>query len=203
MTNLLTGLTSVSSGYIPPTFSANSKVTILAANIYFWSGGNANAQGIAVSDFDGNGKPDIVMDLQACCSWVSVCRKTSFSSSINSSSFDSAVKFGFSGPPHGTSALLVGDVDGDGKPEVALGHLRSDSFSTTSKITVLRNTATVGIINSSSFAEKFDVITGSGPTSPIICDLNGDERHTLQSGLSGLCSWCLGIPSSTRCLCRL
>ena len=186
MTNLLTGLKSVSRGYIPPTFSANSKVTILAANIYFWSGGNANAQGIAVSDFDGNGKPDIVMDLQACCSWVSVCRKTSFSSSINSSSFDSAVKFGFSSPPHGTSALLVGDVDKDRKPYIALGHLRSDGFSTTSKIPVLRNMATVGIINSSSFTAKFGVIMGSGPTSPIICDLDGYEQPTLQSGLSGL-----------------
>ena len=121
VTNLLTGLTSVSRGYFLATFSADSKVPILAENINFQSGGSDNAEGIAVSDFDGDGKPDIVMDLQDGGSWVFVCRNTSVSGSISTSSFASAVKFGFSGPPHSASDPVVGDVDGDGRPRISTG----------------------------------------------------------------------------------
>ena len=47
----------------------------------------------------------------------------------------------------------------------------------------MRNTATVGIINSSSFAAKFHVITGSGPTSPSSAIWTVANDPTLQSVL--------------------
>ena len=66
----------------------------------------------------------------------------------------------------------MGDVNGDGKPDLAVANSYSNSVS------VLLNTTTPGAATPS-FAAKTDFATGSGPISVAMGDVNGDGRPDL------------------------
>ena len=53
------------------------------------------------------------------------------------------------------SSVAIGDVDGDGKPDLVIANSSSNTIS------VFRNTSTSGSISASSFAAKVDFATGS------------------------------------------
>ncbi len=55
-------------------------------------------------------------------------------------------------------SIAIGDLDGDGKPDLAVANNGSNTVS------VFRNTSSSGSITASSFAAKIDFNTGSDPT---------------------------------------
>ncbi|MBE7169198.1 MAG: VCBS repeat-containing protein [Williamsia sp.] len=120
---------------------------------------------VTLSDVDGDGKLDVV-GISA-SQGLLVFKNNSAAGSLTAASFS---KTGF---PYGTYPVHVaaGDLDGDGKPELVTNDL------VTSSITILRNTTTQGIVNSSSFATGFDLRVGSG--SMVIRDLDGDGKAEL------------------------
>ncbi len=67
----------------------------------------------------------------------------------------------------------MGDLDGDGKPDLAVANYNSNTVS------IFRNTASVGSITASSFANKVDFTTGINPYSVSISDLDGDGKADL------------------------
>lgn len=69
----------------------------------------------------------------------------------------------------------VGDIDGDGKPDVVLLNVESNSVS------VLRNTSAPGSL---SFASAVDFTTGTTPTCIDIDDMDGDGKLDLVVGSS-------------------
>ncbi len=82
-------------------------------------------------------------------------------------------------PPRPTSppgqvpaSVAIGDLNGDGRPDLAIANTGSDSVS------VLLNTTTPGA-TTPSYAAKTDFTTGSVPRSVAIGDLNGDGRPDL------------------------
>ncbi|MDI6765294.1 MAG: FG-GAP-like repeat-containing protein [Bacteroidota bacterium] len=129
----------------------------LAEKLDFPGGGSLS--GIAIADIDGDGKSDLIHIGDDA---VAVLQNTSTGGTI---SFTGPVNFGVGSAPQ---TISVGDLNGDGKPDVVSANLLSNTVS------VLRNTSTLGIINSSSFAQRINFAGGFAPSSATIGDFNLD-----------------------------
>jgi 6-phosphogluconolactonase (cycloisomerase 2 family) len=121
---------------------------------------------VAIGDLDGDGKADLAVANRS-SNTVSVFRNTSSSGSITSSSFAAKVDF-----TTGISPIYVaiGDLDGDGKADLATANVDVNTIS------IFRNTGSSGTI---SYAAKVDFVTGEGPSSVSIGDLDGDGKADL------------------------
>jgi hypothetical protein len=124
---------------------------------------------VAIGDLDGDGKPDLAVVNNA-SNTVSVFRNTATSGSIGSGSFAAKQDFTTGTNP---GSVAIGDLDGDGKPDLVLANQSSNTVS------VLRNTATSGSIGSGSFAAKQDFATGAAPQQSAIGDIDGDGKPDL------------------------
>ena len=124
---------------------------------------------VAIGDLDGDGKPDLAV-ANSGSKTVSVFRNTSSRDSIDIGSFDAKVDFTTGVQPY---SVAMGDLDGDGKPELATANFSSNNIS------VFRNTSSSGNIFLNSFATKVDFTTGAQPYSIALGDLDGDGRPEL------------------------
>jgi hypothetical protein len=131
-------------------------------NVDFISGNNPN--GVCLGDIDGDGKLDMVVTNYN-SKTISVFRNTSLSGILNSSSFATKVDFTTCNSPGLTT---LGDIDGDGKLDMAV--INSDSVS------IYRNTSISGNINSSSFANKVDFAIGNYCLGISLGDLDLDGK---------------------------
>ena len=142
-----------------------------AAKVDFTTG--TSPRSVAIGDLDGDGKLDLAVANQGSTN-VSVFRNTS--SSIGTISLAAKVDFTTGTSPY---SVAIGDLDGDGKPDLAVANVGSNMVS------VFRNTATSGTIDLGSFAIKVDFTTGSVPISVAIGDLDGDGKPDLAVANSG------------------
>jgi 6-phosphogluconolactonase (cycloisomerase 2 family) len=138
-----------------------------AAKVDFTTGTNPHS--VAIGDFDGDGKPDLVVTNYS-SNTVSILRNTGSSGSIAAGSFATKVDFATGSQPY---SVAIGDLDGDGKPDLAVSNLNS------SNVSVLRNNSSSGSIAAGSFAAKVDFATGDSPRSVAIGDLDGDGKPDL------------------------
>ena len=128
---------------------------------------------VAIGDLDGDGKPDLVVVNSVYL--VSVYRNTSSSGSI---SFAAKVDLT---TVNGAKDVAIGDMNGDGKPDLIVANGGSNSVS------FLRNTGNKGTI---SFATKVDFPTGYITNKVAIGDLDGDGKPDLAVAASNE-SWVL------------
>ncbi|MDP9042825.1 MAG: FG-GAP-like repeat-containing protein [Bacteroidota bacterium] len=140
-----------------------------AAPLYF-PGMLNDMQGSAIGDLDGDGKPDVVVTNGIGDTSISVYRN---SSSGNAISFDNPLRFVTN---YGPYAVAIGDLDGDGKPDLAIANTGSNY------ITLYKNTSTPGSI---SFSNKTDLLVGTNPYGIAIGDLDKDGKAELVVSTEG------------------
>ena len=128
---------------------------------------------VAIGDLDGDGKPDLVVGSFNNGQAVSIYRNTSTPGSITTNSFAPHVDFAVGG---WGNTVAIGDLDGDGKPDVVV------LVQLPNHLSLFRNISSVGSITTSSFASRVDLATGNNPNGIAIGDLDGDGRPDLVFG---------------------
>lgn len=118
----------------------------------------------AAADLDGDGKPDIIIANDGQVYSISVYRNTSSGSTVSFGANQDYPANNFPG------SIAVGDLDGDGRPDLAVADGPGQVIS------LFRNTSTPGNI---SFAARVDISPGSTPVSLAINDLDGDGKADL------------------------
>ena len=159
--NTVSVLAAKSTQFFNPTFSpTKGSITSsdMAGKVDFSTGSLPCSA--AIGDMDGDGKGDIIVANYS-SNTVSVFRNTSIGGAV---SFAAKVDFITGTNP---TTLAIGDIDGDGKLDIAVGNYTSN------KVSVFRNTGSNGSI---SFATKVDFVAYSIPTSVAIGDVDGDGK---------------------------
>ena len=134
-----------------------------AANVDFTTG--TNPWPVSIGDLDEDGKLDLVVPNYS-SNTVSVFHNTS--SGAGSISYAAKIDFTTGTWP---SSVSIGDLDGDGKVDLAVVNSGSNTIS------VFRNTSSgAGII---SYAARVNFTTGTEPSSVSIGDLDGDGKADL------------------------
>ncbi len=135
----------------------------LAAPVLLKIGGNLSS--VSLTDIDGDGKPEVLVTISN-QNLVSVYHNSAVSGTIDAGSFPitSRVDINTGANP---VALSATDVDGDGKPDLAIANEGSNTVS------ILKNTSSSGQVN---FGPRFDFATGEHPTTLSIADLDGDTE---------------------------
>ena len=134
--------------------------------------------GVITGDLDGDGKPEIVATKFTEAA-VAVFKNISTPGTLGSNSFAAPVSF-LTGA--GPTQLAIGDLDGDGKPDLVVAP------GDTSVISVLRNIGTNAVISSNSFAARVDFASGASPSTVAVQDLDGDGRPELVASCWGVSS---------------
>src|SRR4030095_3163290 len=121
---------------------------------------NDNPQYSVITDFDGDGKPDVAV---LTYSIVSILRNTSTTSAI---SFAAKVDLFMLGQSLANS-ITTAHVDGDGKTDIAVTDRNLEY------VYIFRNTSKPGKV---SFAQRVMIGTGFSPAGVAFADLNNDAR---------------------------
>lgn len=148
-----------------------------AGKVDFPTAAGEYAISIAVSDLDGDGRPDVVVGTLGAT--ISVLRNTSTGGVL------SFVKVDFlAGAGH--DAIALGDLDGDGKPDVVVTNYLPGTVS------VLRNTS-VG--NTISFAPGVSISATVQPRDVALGDLDGDGK--LDIGVASFSTYGIAVLRNT------
>jgi IPT/TIG domain/FG-GAP-like repeat/FG-GAP repeat len=139
----------------------NYTVNSFAAGVDFAAG--VTPEGIAMGDFDDNGKPDVVV-ANLGSNNVSVFENTSSVQTI------ALAKFFDIETGNGPVGVVVADLDGDGKQDIATANSES------SNVSVIRNASVSGSI---SFQTKVDYTTATNPQAIALGDFDLDGRPDL------------------------
>jgi len=123
-------------------------------------------QGVEVRDIDGDGQPELLV-ANSGDGTLSIFRNIGTVGSLTTNSFAARVNI-FTGS--GCQSIVTGDLDGDGKPDVAVANSGS------STVSLLRNISVPGTI---AFAPKADFAVPSSPVQMAIGDLDGDGKLDL------------------------
>lgn len=131
-----------------------------AAFVQFQTG--SYPQSVTVGDINEDNKPDVMTVSYNTPGSVSILRNTS---SVGTISFATRVD-STTGPS--PSFVTMGDMDGDGKPDLVAANGGT--------VSILKNMTTGGSV---SFAQKVDFGTGSNPCSVVLCDLDNDGKSDI------------------------
>jgi hypothetical protein len=142
----------------PGSFSFSAKTDIATG---------ANPESLAVGDLDGNGTADLVVTNSG---GTSITVFTNKAGSGGGTDYSNPTTIGYGGTPMG---ITLGDLDGDGKPDIIVSNIMSNNLS------VFRNTGGGGIL---SFALNINYPAFLSPQQISVADLDGDGKPELIAG---------------------
>jgi outer membrane protein assembly factor BamB len=151
------------------TLTADSFAAPVAFNV-----GNYPMAG-RVRDLDGDGRPDIVC-VNNGDNTISILKNIGTAGSLATNSFAPQVTLATGNSPHD---LVIADLDGDGKPDLAQVNY------TPSFLSVFRNVSVQGVIDTNSFAARVDFAAAGEGDSIIAGDVDGDGKVDLVAGWAG------------------
>ncbi len=129
-------------------------------------------RGVAIGDFNGDGRPDVVESNSGSTS-VSVLVNTGAAGATAAASFAATQDFAVGTTPIG---VAVGDFNGDNRPDIATANFGNGSGTT---ISVLLNTTPFGNGSTVSFSPQQTFSAGSIPLGIAVGDFDGDGRSDL------------------------
>ncbi|MEG4108445.1 DUF4347 domain-containing protein, partial [Microcoleus sp. S13_C5] len=149
-------LNTTTTGATTPTF---------APQVTFATG--TNPVSVSTGDFNGDGKPDLAL-ANVSSNTVSILLNTT-TTGATTPTFAPQVTFATGTRPVSVS---IGDINGDGKPDLATANFNSNNVS------ILLNRTTTGA-TTPTFATQVTFATNTGPNSVSIGDIDGDGKPDL------------------------
>jgi hypothetical protein len=147
------------------TTAAGANTASFAAQQTFATGNGPFS--VAMADVNGDGRPDLAVT-NAVNNTVSVLLNTT---SVGASTASFAAQQTFA-TGNGPFSVAAGDLDGDGRPDLAISNYSSNTVS------VLLNTTTVGA-STASFAAQQTFATGNNPYAVVMANVYGSGRADL------------------------
>jgi alpha-tubulin suppressor-like RCC1 family protein len=124
------------------------------------------------ADLDGDGRPDLVV-LDYGDKTISIFQNIGAAGILAGNSFASSVVLPAPGGPY---EVVIADMDGDGRPDLAVANQDNNTVS------IYQNFATPGVIATNSFAPRLDLTSDTSPDTLAAADMDGDGKFDLVVG---------------------
>ncbi|MFC2088519.1 FG-GAP repeat domain-containing protein, partial [Calditrichota bacterium] len=146
-------------GATTPSFSAKTDFTT-----------GYNPESVSLGDLNGDGRPDLAVAHSGQTTVAVLLNTTTPGAAIPTFSSIAGVN-----TDNASSSVSIGDLNGDGKPDLAV---TNSDYISDNNVSVILNTTAPGA-STPSFSSKTDFATGSIPLSVSVGDLNGDGKPDL------------------------